>query len=99
MRILSSIFGSPSSENNKNNNNDTLIKGIDEKACKTQLCFGNLLAQSSETQLPSGFQLRRLEISDYDKYYVELLSQLTLTGPMSREQFEVCTFYNIFNRT
>lgn len=43
--------------------------------------------QQYKDKLPDGFQLRPLEPGDYDKNYIHVLSQLTSTGQVSREQF------------
>ncbi|KAH7703437.1 hypothetical protein AAVH_29385 [Aphelenchoides avenae] len=39
-------------------------------------------------RMPEGFVMRPLQVSDYDKGFLELLSQLTTVGDVSREKFE-----------
>lgn len=90
MGLLSSFFGSFNIKNNENNNNnDSLLFDINATANDNQSRFGNLLSELSYNQLPINFQVRRLEFDDYEKGYVELLSQLTSAGPMTCDQFQV----------
>jgi len=48
----------------------------------------NELFNLEHIDLKGGYVLRALRINDYDKNFLELLSQLTKVGPITREQFD-----------
>lgn len=61
-----------------------------------QLNFENLLFElSKKYQLPDNFKLRRLNFDDYEKGYIELLSQLTSTGSITYEEFKVFFLFKV----
>ncbi|KAL7751938.1 Glucosamine-phosphate N-acetyltransferase-like protein [Sorochytrium milnesiophthora] len=47
-----------------------------------------LIDPATQSALPEGYILRELQAGDYDKGYLDLLAQLTVTGNFSRQQFE-----------
>jgi len=48
----------------------------------------DVVKAAMDVSLPEGLVLRTLEVEDYKKGYVELLSQLTVTGTISEEAFQ-----------
>lgn len=53
-----------------------------------------LIYQEVQKELPSGYQLRPLRDDDYDKGFITLLSQLTITGDISKEKYRGIPSYH-----
>ncbi|KAL1918160.1 uncharacterized protein VTP21DRAFT_3426 [Calcarisporiella thermophila] len=47
----------------------------------------SLISEQVKAVLPSGYKLRPLHVDDYDKGFLECLSQLSTVGEISKEEF------------
>ncbi|KAI9297045.1 glucosamine 6-phosphate N-acetyltransferase [Neoconidiobolus thromboides FSU 785] len=53
----------------------------------TSLFTESLISPEVKEALPKGYVMRPLELGDYDKGYIQCLSQLTVTGNVTRQMF------------
>ncbi|KAI9141156.1 acyl-CoA N-acyltransferase [Paraphysoderma sedebokerense] len=54
---------------------------------QSQLFSSSLICKDIQSKLPAGYLIRSLDLSDYEKGFLDCLSHLTVVGEISRAQF------------